>query len=393
MPLDGLEVNPSVVGPNIAGTRKRASISQAELAKRLGVSRPTLAALETGQRIPSPTMLAQIASELGITVRDLVVLDPIDEQALVRFRDPLRTNEPARLAVDALIDFGRYYSAVEAKAKRKQHPRIAPPLALHEGIDVDHAAQDLAAAERARLNLGDGPIQNVELTLEQEVGVLTFGLPQLSETRIAGIFVFASDRGLIGLNIRQADRRRQNWTIAHEYAHFLTNRYEPEITFEAESKKLRDRHEQFAEIFAANFLMPTYGLSRRFAELLGGIPRATVGHIILLANQYQVSFQAMCRRLESIDRIPKNTYDYVISRGLKPVEAERSMGIERRSQKQVPYPLSYIYMLSVMWRNASLSEGDIARYLKTDRLTARGLLEVFEGDEQFPIDEPLESMS
>jgi len=205
--------------------------------------------------------------------------------------------------------------------------------------------------------------------------------------------VFANDRGLIGLNMRQADRRRQNWTIAHEYAHFLTNRYDPEITFEVESKKLRDKHEQFAETFAAHFLMPTYGLSRRFSELLGGIPRATVGHIILLANQYQVSFHAMCRRLESIDRIPKNTYDYVMSRGLKPIEAERTMGIESRAQRLISYPLSYIYMLSVMWRNASLSEGDVARYLQTDRLSARGVLDIFDGNSQFPIDEPLERTS
>lgn len=390
MPLDGIELNPTVVGQNIAAARRRATLNQADLAEKVGISRPTLVAIENGQKAPAPLVLARLATELQVEVRDLVSLSPADEQAIVRFRDPLRTNEPARLAVDALIDFGRYYAILESKAKRRLRPRIAPPLSLDEDVDVITFAQDLAAAERARLSLGDGPLLDLRATIEQDAGLLIFGLPQLANTKIAGIFVFASERGLIGLNMRQSDQRRQNWTIAHEYAHFLTNRYDPEITFENEEKRSRARHEQFAEAFASHFLMPTYGLSRRFSELIGGSQRASVGHIILLANQFQVSFQAMCRRLEAMDRIPKNTYDYVMSRGLKPIEAEKSMGIERRAQPLAPYPIRYTYLLSVQRRNGTLSEGDVARYLQTDRLTAREILDIFETDDSFPIDEPLE---
>lgn len=393
MPLDGLELNPSVVGQNVISARKRKAINQAQLAQRIGVSRPTLIAIETGQKAPTPTLLAAISHELNISIRDLTSLVPADEQALVRFRDPLRTNEPARLAVDALIDFGRYATLLETKSERRSRPRIPAPLAFDDTTEIEHAAQDLAASERARLNLGDGPLGDIRIILEQEVGILTFGLPQLSETKIAGLFVYAGERGLIGINQRQADRRRQNWTIAHEYAHFLTNRYDPEVTFEVESKKSRDRHEQFAEMFAAHFLMPTFGLSRRFSELLGGVAQATAGHILLLANQYQVSFHAMCLRLESMDRIPKNTYDYLMSRGLKPIEAERAMGIDRNDETFFPYPLSYVYMLSVLKRKGELSEGDVAHYLQTDRLTAREVVERLDFDYAFPIDEPLQRSS
>lgn len=393
MPLNGLELNPTVIGQNVATARKRRSLNQAQLAQRLGVSRPTLIAIETGQRAPTPTLLAAIAQELNSSIRDLTSLVPADEQAIVRFRDPLRTNEPARQAVDVLIDFGRYFVLLEAKTNRRRRPRVAPALSLDDITDVDHAAEDLAAAERARLNLGDGPLPDIRLVLEQEVGVLTFGLPQLANTKIVGLFVYAHERGLIGINLRQADRRRQNWTIAHEYAHFLTNRYDPEVTFDIETRKARDRHEQFAEIFASNFLMPAFGLSRRFSELLGGSPQATPAHILLLASQYHVSFHAMCRRLESMGRIPKNTYDYLISKGLKPIEAERAMGIERDDTDLAPYPLDYVYMLSVLKRNGELSEGDVAHYLQTDRLTARGILDALDIDDAFPIDEPLQRSS
>lgn len=393
MPLNGLELDPTVVGQNVATARKRQSLNQAQLAQRLGVSRPILIAIETGQRAPTPTLLATISQVLNTSIRDLTSLVPADEQAVIRFRDPLRTNESARQAVDVLIDFGRYFALLETKTNRRRRPRVAPALALDDTVDIDHAAEDLAASERARLNLGDGPLTDIRLVLEQEVGVLTFGLPQLSNTNIVGLFVYAHERGLIGINLRQADRRRQNWTIAHEYGHFLTNRYDPEVTFEIETRKARDRREQFAEIFASNFLMPAFGLSRRFSELLGGVPQATAGHLLLLASQYHVSFHAMCRRLESMGRIPKNTYDYLISKGLKPLEAERAMGIERADVELSPYPLDYVYMLSVLKRKGDLSEGDVAHYLQTDRLTARGVIDALDVDDMFPIDEPLQRLS
>lgn len=393
VPLNGLEPNPTVIGQNVATARKRRSLNQAHLAQRLGVSRPTLIAIETGQRAPTPTLLAAISHELNTSIQDLTSLVPADEQAVIRFRDPLRTNEPARQAIDALIDFGRYFALLEVKTNRRRRPRVAPALALDDTVDINHAAEDLAASERARLNLGDGPLTDIRLVLEQEVGVLTFGLPQLSNTKIVGLFVYADERGLIGINLRQADRRRQNWTIAHEYAHFLTNRYDPEVTLKIETKKARDRYEQFAEIFTASFLMPAFGLSRRFSEMLGGIPQATAGHILLLASQYHVSFHAMCRRLESMERIPKNTYDYLISKGLKPIEAERAMGIERQDESLDPYPLSYVYLLSVLKRKGELSEGDVAHYLQTDRLTAREVIDALDIEDAFPIDEPLQRLS
>jgi Zn-dependent peptidase ImmA (M78 family)/DNA-binding XRE family transcriptional regulator len=394
MPLDGIELDPGRIGANIASARRRAHepLNQKQLADLVGISRPTLVAIESGQRAPAPHVLAAIAEVLRLRVRDLVTLPAADEAALVRFRNPLRGDETAASAVNALVDFARRYTLLEEKVG-KRRVRTVPPISLDDIRDVEHAAEDVATAERARFNLGDGPLLDLRSVLENDVGMLIFGLPELGRTKIAGLFTFALELPLVGFNARQDDARRQRWTLAHEYAHHLTNRFEAEVTFEVGDRRVRDRHEVFAEKFAANYLMPASGVSRRFAEMLGGAKSATVAHVVMLASQFRVSFQAMCERLQQLDRIPKNTYDYVMSSGFRPIEAERSLGIERKAERLEPYPVRYIYLLSVLHRRGELSEGDVAAYLRTDRLTAREILGSVEADPNYPVDAPLEHLS
>jgi Zn-dependent peptidase ImmA (M78 family)/transcriptional regulator with XRE-family HTH domain len=390
-PLDGIELDPGLVGANIAAARRRLSLNQIELAGKARISRPTLVAIENGMRAPAPGTLAAIADALDVRIRDLVTLPTADEAALVRFRNPLRSDESATDAVNALVDFARRYAALEGRVE-KRRVRAIPPLALDDVRDVEHAAEDVAAAERARFNLGDGPLLDLRSVLEQDVGMLVFGLDQLGRTKIAGIFTFALEIPVVGFNARQKDPRRQRWTLAHEYAHYLTNRYDAEITYEATDRRGRDRHEVFAEGFAANYLMPAGGVTRRFSEIVGGAESATVAHIVLLANQFRVSFQAMCERLEQLGRIPKHAFAHIMGRGFRPIEAERSLGIERKNERLEAYPVRYIYLLSVLHRRGDLSEGDVAAYLQTDRLSARELLESVEADPSYPVDAPLENL-
>jgi hypothetical protein len=89
-------------------------------------------------------------------------------------------------------------------------------------------------------------------------------------------------------------------------------------------------------------------------------------------------------------KIPRNTYEHVMGSGLKPIQAERSLGIERNEELLEPYPTRFLLLLSTLRRAALVGEGDIAKFLQTDRLSARAALDVFETDADYPIDEPLE---
>ncbi len=55
--------------------RALAGLTQAELARRVGVSRQTVVAMEKGSYNPSVTLALRLARELGATVEELFTLE------------------------------------------------------------------------------------------------------------------------------------------------------------------------------------------------------------------------------------------------------------------------------------------------------------------------------
>lgn len=58
-------------GSNIKALRKRRDMAQHELAAEIGVSQPTIALIETGDRKPSIEVAAKLAAFFGVTIDDL----------------------------------------------------------------------------------------------------------------------------------------------------------------------------------------------------------------------------------------------------------------------------------------------------------------------------------
>jgi transcriptional regulator with XRE-family HTH domain len=58
------------MGEKIRQFRKRKNLTQAELARRLGVDRSTINKIENGKIRPSLALLERIAHELGVSVKD-----------------------------------------------------------------------------------------------------------------------------------------------------------------------------------------------------------------------------------------------------------------------------------------------------------------------------------
>ncbi len=67
----------SSIGEAIKDARGE-SVSQRDLAKRTGISQPTIARIESGTRAVKAAELAAIAGALGITVADLVGGSPAE---------------------------------------------------------------------------------------------------------------------------------------------------------------------------------------------------------------------------------------------------------------------------------------------------------------------------
>lgn len=57
---------------NVKRLREEMSLTQAELARRVGVTQPTIAQYEMGIKIPTIVVGARLAEQLGTTCEDLI---------------------------------------------------------------------------------------------------------------------------------------------------------------------------------------------------------------------------------------------------------------------------------------------------------------------------------
>jgi Zn-dependent peptidase ImmA (M78 family) len=226
--------------------------------------------------------------------------------------------------------------------------------------------------------MGDGPIGNLRDRLENDVGIRTFYFPMAS--KLAGLFGYSDIVGAcVGVNSNHP-RDRRNWTLAHEYGHFLMTRYRVEVTVLTTDKKLVGK-ERLADSFAEYFLMPASGLNRRFSELhRAGGKGVTLADVCNLANLYQVSVQALVLRLEELSRLPVGTWERLGAEGFRVQHAHKLLGIDANPPLRELLPQRYVSLAVEAFRKGFLSEGQLARFLRTDRVSARLQVELLENE-------------
>jgi Zn-dependent peptidase ImmA (M78 family)/transcriptional regulator with XRE-family HTH domain len=383
------EIDPRVLGARLQDARRGAGLTQQAVADRMEMARTTIVAIEKGERRITPAELIRFAKLYLRQVSDLVGRRAPAEGFVAQFR----SNERQAL------EENQEYEQVALELQRRSEDyaeleRIAgvsglrnyPPVYETTGGTIDQVASDIAAAERNRLGLGDGPIGNLRERLEAEVGlrIFYFAMP----SKIAGAFAYNEDLGAcVGINSNHPRDRRQ-WSLAHECGHFLMHRYQAEITILLE-RRMQTAKERVADAFAENFLMPLAGLNRRFTDLHRSSPKGvTLGDIVSLANLYQVSVQALVLRLETLRRIAPGTWERLVTEGFEVQKAQHLLGIDANPPIKDLFPQRYVALAVSAFRNGDLSEGQLAKYLRSDRLSSRLIVEElqnrihreFEGD-------------
>jgi transcriptional regulator with XRE-family HTH domain len=101
-PEDSMGAVEKRLGRRVADRRKRARLTQAELAERIGVSTESVSRLERGAVIPSLARLEAVATALGVELPDL-------------FRVADRETQKDR-AIDRLLAIARRGSAGDIEA-------------------------------------------------------------------------------------------------------------------------------------------------------------------------------------------------------------------------------------------------------------------------------------
>lgn len=369
---------PRVIGRRLQEARKARGLTQQDVADSLEVARTTVTALEKGERRTRPDELIKMARLFGRPVGDFVGLkDPVasfNEQlrGAVSKLDSHEAQDELRQAIESFQRLCEDYLHLEA-LNETPLVRSFPPQYRTEGTSPEVAAEDVVLAERHRLALGDGPLPNLRDALESDVGlrVFSFYLP----SPVEGMYVYTDELGgCIAVNARHP-LTRQRWSLAGKYGCFLTDRFRSEVSMLGGVGRSRFGG-RFADAFARCLLMPATGLRRRFNELSRAAHgKIAAAEICRLAHQYSVSAEAMMLRLEELRILPVGTWGRLRDAGHHIREAQGQSGLPSRRRDERSLPLRYQYLAALAYEEGKLTEGELARFLRVDRVAARRLVQ------------------
>jgi Zn-dependent peptidase ImmA (M78 family)/transcriptional regulator with XRE-family HTH domain len=368
------------LGERLTDARKRAKLTQADVADAVGVARTTLVAIEKGERRPSNAELVQLAEVLETSVHDLLRETLVRAEISPRFRAGLGADKksgPVASAVERLRSFGARYAELERLHKLRRVPARLETLRMYRvDLDVqdflDHrlAGEDAARTVRSMLGLDDEPAVHLDERFEIEAGLRIFYLDRLPP-RLSAFLLWSDEIGpCIAIN---ADHpfEKQRWSLVHETGHLLRDPEAGDVLDESDSRKRSE--ELFPESFATEFLMPAVGVQRRFADKCRA-GRFTAVDLYSLARHFEVSFQAMALRLEDLRLLPRGSYEKIARSQIRPRDLARHEPPKQTGPRR-KFPERYIGLAVAAYDQELLSEGEFAEYLDTDIADARRIFQ------------------
>jgi transcriptional regulator with XRE-family HTH domain len=238
------------LGKKLRKARENLGISQGELARGVGLSSEFISLLEIGKRRPSLETLTSLSNYLK---KDISYL--LEEDEYTGFERLLRAEGLERKDREHLKKFQKFCLEYLWLEKITDAPPALAPL--YSNISPERLAKE----ERQRLGLGEEPIRDVFNLIEfNGLHVIRQTLPETMN--ISGIFVYLEDeQSAFALINRSQSYGLQALTAAHEYYHFLKDRYggpiidNPDVLVD-EYLPLYHPREKFAHTFAMRFLLP-----------------------------------------------------------------------------------------------------------------------------------------
>jgi Zn-dependent peptidase ImmA (M78 family)/DNA-binding XRE family transcriptional regulator len=367
------DIEPMELGRRLQDHRRARRETQSDVARRLGMSRPAVAAIEAGHRRLGPDLLVRLADGYEMPVSALVRQGPPPARLAAQFRLPGESSpdrDELASAVARLEGLVERYVALEVLLASPL--RTLPPPPYRYALDrVEADAEAVADAERRRMGLGDGPIVNVRDTLEREAGLRIFALDLPG--RVAGLFGVSPVAGpCVAINVAHP-ATRQRWTLAHECAHFLTSKDRPEVTRLGAFQRQPD-NERFAERFAGAWLMPRAGLEPRLREIVQAQAGMKVADLLVLAAEFGVSAQALILRLEDLRFVPAGEWDRLSATHVDLMAAHRLLALPEIGRDVRRFSQRYVLLAIAAYQQALITEHELAEYLEMDRLALRELL-------------------
>jgi len=297
----------SVLKDQLVKARESLGLEHREVADKLGIDEENLINWEKGKSEPPLEVLWNLAELYERSTDYFLFQAPaLPERLSFRLERRKAMQDLPEEVRRVIVRFDELCRAEAEIEQALQKPRKI----LFEPVTNDYNPQELADKERRRLGLDDQPIRDLhKLLTSQGVRIFMLPIPDIPANELSGMSWWHDAYGpCILLNGKNNAGRRQ-FTLAHEYAHLL--RADPPTVC---AFMLDIPDERFANQFAAVFLMPAAGLERLYIQVMGQrgrVPSDT--ELGILADHYGVSLEAMGRRLEYLDLIPKGTTELRIA--------------------------------------------------------------------------------
>lgn len=378
----GHQLESGDLGERLRIARENAIKTQAEAAEAIGVARTTLVAMEKGQRRVRIGELQQLAALYGTSANAILRKESVHVALAPKFRKlALREEAPVTEAAELMAKLVRADVELE-NLLGVDHLRNLPPERRILPGDVREQAEQHAMELRNWLGLGLAPIADIVSVLELQMGVRVF-IRKLG-AKISGLFAFDETVGAcILLNANHPIERRTQ-TAAHEIGHLVSTRMDTEVNEIDELESSRE--EKYANAFGRSFLTPAQAVRQRFAEVTAGAANLTRRHVIVLAHLFNVSREAMVRRLEELGLARRGTWDWFEANGgITDEQADQVLGGPKndpaRQDAARPVSVRTALMAYQAAKRGILSEGQIARLLDLGRVEVREILSDFDIDE------------
>ncbi|MDR8400837.1 XRE family transcriptional regulator [Paraburkholderia sp. USG1] len=366
-----LKVRPEVLGPRLKGARSLAKLTQEQVAQRLRIARTTVVAIESGKRGVSSSELRAFAELYAMPESELLADGTPSLDMELKFRAHSSSDDVDSAAAHLLLNKLAAASVeLEAMLDRRMLQPDLPVVTISRSMPVEQQAEDVALSIRQRLGIGFGPIPDLIALVELDMGLRVFerGLP----SKVSGAFAYdEAIGGFIVVNaLHPASRRRL--TIAHELCHALLRR--AGIVVHMTEGDFSDREEKFCDAFARALLMPAMTVRKKAAELRDAAGQFSVRQLLAMAVYFHTSIEAMTRRLEGLNLLPKGTFESLKAKGLGTQHLEEVRRELDEPEAVGRFSPRTLLLAAEAFEKGLLSEQQIARKLQLDLGSVREVL-------------------
>lgn len=289
---------PGFIGERLKEAREARGINSTSLAEMLGITRSAISLYENNNASPQPEIMLKIADKLNLPISFFLkpLLPDSGVQNPIFYRSMSSATKIARVRAerwfywlhDDIVPYIRQYLQLPPV----NIPQFDKLEDIHKLSNDD--IEDLAITIRRRWGLGDGPISNMVLLLENNGTVIT--RIELCAETLDAFSIWCPDDNtpyiILGSDKNSAVRSRLD--AAHELGHLVLHR-------NLDKKRLNNSSdfkliEEQAFRFASAFLTPSNSFARDFYS-------PTLDALRSLKSKWLVSIGMMIKRAQDLNLI------------------------------------------------------------------------------------------